>query len=304
LERLPPLIESYLAQGADEVVVVLDGPHRDWQGILAGAAGDARVQIIELPVNRGLALARIAGLDNARGEVILVTDDDVLPGRGLVARHREFHRKHRDHVLMGYMPVDLPARRGADEAATRLYARDYEKQVVNWRNANSHDLLGSLWGGNVSLTRELYLRAEHFRSSQRLNYNEDLDLGIRLDRVGAVAEFDPQALALHQHRRDFTGFLAECVLRGEAVSDLEQRWGFLPGQLVPLIRIPNGYSRIAGWLQCRIAARDAAGAIEHVLQFGYRLAGGLRAWAGQDAIARLLRRGLTMRGYRVRSTQS
>ncbi|MEO6827656.1 MAG: glycosyltransferase family 2 protein [Microbacteriaceae bacterium] len=303
LERLPALIESYLAQGADEVVVVLDGPHRDWQAVLSGAAGDARVQVIELPLNRGLALARIAGLDVARGEVILVTDDDVLPGDGLVSRHREFHGEHRNHVLMGYMPVDLPSSRGPDEAATRLYARDYEKQVANWLNANSHSLLGSLWGGNVSLSRELYLRAEHYRSSQRLNYNEDLDLGIRLDRVGAVATFDPGALASHQHRRDFGGFVVECVVRGEAVADLEKRWGFLPGQLVPLVRIPGDYRQTAAWLQRLIGARDDAGAVEYAFRFAYRSAGAVHAWAAQDAIARLLRRGLTMRGYRLRSLQ-
>jgi len=34
LERLPALVEQYLGLGADEVVVVLDGPHDGWQAAL------------------------------------------------------------------------------------------------------------------------------------------------------------------------------------------------------------------------------------------------------------------------------
>ena len=306
LHRLPPLIEAYLEQGADEIVVVLDGQHSGWRGVLGRfvaegkAASAKRVRVVELPANRGLALARIAGLMQATGDVTLLTDDDVVPGPELLACHREFHGTHPNHVLMGYMPVDLPARRSRDESATFLYARDYETQVANWHGASSHVLLGSLWGGNISLRRELYAKAEDYKPSQRLNYNEDLDLGIRLEKVGAEAAFDPRARAGHQHQRNFAGFTAECVVRGEAVRDLELRWGYLPPQLVPLVRIPDGYRRSAAWVQRRIAARDNPGALERMLRLGYRAAGLLRLWPVQDAIARLMRRGLAMRGYRMR----
>jgi hypothetical protein len=37
-----------------------------------------------------------------------------------------------------------------------------------------------------------------------------------------------------------------------------------------------------------------------MLRLGYRAAGLLRLWPVQDAIARLMRRGLAMRGYRMR----
>jgi glycosyltransferase involved in cell wall biosynthesis len=304
LERLPGLVERYLDQDADQVVIVLDGPHEGWRTTLARELEDPRVTIVELPTNRGLALARIAGLTEARADLILATDDDVIPQPGLVARHRAFHASHRDHVLMGYMPVELPARRGRDEAATYLYASDYEKQVDVWRKTESSTLLGSLWGGNISLPRELYLRAEHHKPSQRLNYNEDLDLGIRLDQLGAIAEFDDGALALHQHHRDFAGYTAECVVRGEAVADLEQRWGFLPAQLIPLVRIPRAYRPQAAWLQRRIASRNTKGMVEGCLQLAYRVAGVLHAWSVQDAIARLIRRGLAIRGYRMQSARN
>lgn len=301
LANLPSLIECHVLQGADEIVVVLDGPHQGWRTELASAAALEPVRVVELAENRGLALARIAGLEAARGDVVVMTDDDVIPGPGFIARHRAFHGRYRDHVLLGYMPVELPERRGADEAPTYLYARDYEKQADHWRDGDSAVILGSLWGGNVSLPRDLYVRAERLKPSERLEYNEDLDLGLRLIEAGASAMFDEEAKAAHHHRRQFEGFKNECVVRGAAIHDLERRWGRIPDQLLPLIVVPSDYSRYARWVQEAIGERDRPGLIEHGLGLAYRTFGILRLWPLQDAVARLLRRGLAIRGYRKRA---
>lgn len=303
LDRLAPLVARYLEQGADEIVVVLDGPHEGWRSALAGVIESPRLRVVELAENRGLALARIAGLEAAGGDVILLTDDDVIPGHGLVDRHRAFHAAGGDRVLLGSMPVGLARRWHRDDAASRLYARDYERQMRVWRGGDSAVVLGSLWGGNVSLPRDLYLRAEASRPSVRLEYNEDLDLGLRLLRLGAEAAFDESAAATHEHRRSFDGFLAESVSRGRALADLERRWGEIPPQLLPLVRIPPGYRATAARVQRRIAARDAPGALESGLRAGYRLMGLARRASAQEAILRLLRRGLVMRGYRLASAE-
>ncbi len=244
LEKLPALIATYRAQGADEVIVVLDGPHAGWQQTL-GEIDDATT-VIELPANVGLALARIAGLEAATSDVILAVDDDVDPGRELVGRHRAFHRGQGDRVLQGYMPVALPARRGPDDAPSYLYARDYRAQVEGWKRGDSTTILRSLWGGNLSLPRDLYLRAEAFKPSQRLEYNEDLDLGMRLLELGADATFDETASAAHHHSRGLDGYMRECVARGGAIADIEDRWGERPAQLAPLVVIPPTYNRAAG----------------------------------------------------------
>jgi GT2 family glycosyltransferase len=301
LARLAPLVALYLRHGVDEVVVVLDGPHPGWREALADVLVDPVVSVVELPENGGLALARIAGLRAATADIILIADDDVTPGPHAVAGHREAHADGRDSVLLGYMPVALPARRGADQSPTFLYAREYESQVRVWRSASPEIILGSLWGGAVSLPRTLYERAEAFKPSQRLNYNEDLDLGLRLIALGATASFDDRVAAAHHHDRGLVPFLRECFVRGQAIADLEERWGSIPAQLLPLVTIPAGYSRIGGAVQRRIAARDSSGALEALLTAVYRGAGLVRGWRVQDAVSRLVRRGLMMRGYRLTS---
>lgn len=297
LEQLPSLVASYRDQGADEVVVVLDGPHPGWERSLGEL--DEATRVIELDANVGLALARIVGLREATGEVILAVDDDVRPAANLVRRHREFHRRLDDRVLQGYMPVSLPARRGRDDAPTYLYARDYQTQADGWRRGSSTTILRSLWGGNVSLPRQLYLRAEEVKPSQRLEYNEDLDLGVRLLEVGAGAVFDEDALASHHHSRGLAGYMRECEARGGAIADLEDRWGERPAQLAPLVVIPPTYNRVLARVQRSVAARDAGGLAQGLSVLTYRTAGILRLWKLQDGVARMLRRALAMRGYRL-----
>lgn len=299
LDRLASLVDAYLGQGADEVVVVLDGPHPGWRSALGARADDPRVRVSELARNEGLALARIAGLEASRADVVLAVDDDVEPGAGFVERHRAFHADAGERVLLGYMPVALPARRARDEAPTYLYARDYEVQAGVWRRSDSPTILRSLWGGTVSLPRALYVRAEALKPSQRLEYNEDLDLGLRLLALGAEAVFDESARAAHHHSRGLAGYMRECTSRGAAISDLEDRWGERPAQLAPLVVIPAGYSRPLARVQREIAGHDRGGVVQGLVVLTYRVAGLLRVWKLQDGIARLLRRALAMRGYRL-----
>ena len=179
LGRLPDLVEAYADQGADQVVVILDGPHPGWRNTLGHLAILPGVRIQELPSNSGLALARIAGLQHASEEVVFVTDDDVVPQPGLLARHRAFHRGLGDRV-----PARVHARRPSAHpwprrcTIVRLFQglRETGRELAD--TAIRALILGSLWGGNFSLPRQLYERAELYLPSQRLEYNEDLDLGL------------------------------------------------------------------------------------------------------------------------------
>ncbi|HEX5742201.1 MAG TPA: glycosyltransferase, partial [Pilimelia sp.] len=104
-DLLARVVPAYLAQRPDELVVVLDGPQPDSRELLArlGAAPAAAtdcgttagtptaaplppagvLRVVELPDNRGPAAARAAGVAAATGDVVLVTDDDILPQPGM-----------------------------------------------------------------------------------------------------------------------------------------------------------------------------------------------------------------------------
>jgi glycosyltransferase involved in cell wall biosynthesis len=77
-------IASILAQlGSDDELVVVDDASTDDTVAVVRAVGDARITVIESPANRGYVRAFEAALTAARGDVVLLSDqDDVwLPGR-------------------------------------------------------------------------------------------------------------------------------------------------------------------------------------------------------------------------------
>ncbi|WP_298459315.1 glycosyltransferase family 2 protein [uncultured Cellulomonas sp.] len=291
-DRLPPLIEAFGRTSADQIVVVLDGPHPGAVDALR-ALGVDRLTILELPQNVGVARARVAGVEAATGDVVLVADDDVMPGADdVVEAHRRFHETTPRGVLVGYMPVAEPARPGPDDAPTRLYAREYEGAARRWE-ADPGSVLGGLWGGAVSIDTGLFREAEALLPSIRMDYSEDLDLGLRLEQLGATARFDRSVASTHLHRRGWDAFLRESAARGLAAHQLEQRWGRLPVHVAALVQGAGVQGRVAD-----VLARAPRAATTVPLTVAYRLTGRLGASGPQEAVCRLARRLVAGRTYR------
>ena len=292
-DRLAPLLQAFGRTSADQVVVVLDGPH-------PGAADALRAMevpgltVLELDENVGVARARVAGLRVATGDVVLVADDDVMPGPDdVVEAHRRFHERTPRGVLVGYMPVARPRTPGRDDAPTRLYAREYEGATRRWE-ADPDSVLSGLWGGAVSIDAALFREAEDLLPSTRMDYSEDLDLGLRLERLDAVARFDRSIASSHLHRRTWDAFLRESAARGLAAHQLEQRWGELPGHVASLVRGSGVQGRVADVLA------HAPGVVTTApLTAAYRLAGALGAAGRQEQVCRLARRLVAGRTYRA-----
>ena len=63
--------------GAHEIIVVNDGSRDGTAGVVAGlAAGNPRIRLIDLPVNRGRGYARRTGIAAARGGLVATVDAD------------------------------------------------------------------------------------------------------------------------------------------------------------------------------------------------------------------------------------
>src|SRR5690349_2755212 len=107
-----------------EVVVVVDGGRDGSLELLERmAAGDARLRPLWIE-NRGVVGARAAGAEAARGEVVVLLDDDVFAMPGLIAGHARHHAEP-GLVIVGYMPVARPPRPRPGDYPRELYAREY-----------------------------------------------------------------------------------------------------------------------------------------------------------------------------------
>lgn len=276
-----------------ELVVVVDGPDRASIAVLEDLARE-RPLLRPVPLAHAGHLAALEeGVRRARGEVVVLLDDDVLPAPGTIAGHAAHHRDHRGLVVAGIMPVAVSPGREPGPG-TRLYAAEYDGHVAALLRGDTQ-LLDVLWAGNISLRRADCLRAGLRSPDFATFYHSDRDLGYRLADAGLVGRFDPLLGAVHLHERSDAAFLRDARRQGAGHRELHRvhadRLGpFTPSQLVADLPRPL---RMA----VRLAGTTSAG---DTVAAALMATGRLAATAGhadlQLVAARLARRVMQWRG--------
>src|SRR4051794_26505688 len=220
---LPGVLDPLLADpAADEVVVVVDGcEDGSIEYLRERAAGEPRLRPL-LIANRGAVAAQQAGVEAARGEIVLVIDDDVLAEPGLVSGHLRHHEAEPDLVVVGYMPTERPADRRPGSFTSELYHDVYEFRCRGWE-ANPDNVLQGLWGGNVSVGRQALLAHGGIGGRYTLPYHYDWELGLRLRAAGLKGRFDRTLAARHLHSRSYVSFRREARAQGRAMWLIENQ---------------------------------------------------------------------------------
>jgi glycosyltransferase involved in cell wall biosynthesis len=272
-QLLPRMIEPLLADPVvDRVIVVDDAAGRD--GRVEALTPSERVEVIATG-GIGPALARQAGADRARAEIVLFLDDDVVPGPGLAAAHARHHERADRLLVCGYTPVVAPAGQTLSGEA-EVYGRIYEERCAHYE-ADPHVVLSHLWGGNFSLRREHALRIGLASDRFRETSHEDRDFGLRCLEAGLEAIFDRALWAGHEYQRGWRETARESFRRGYSVAllhelhadaigpfDERQFERTLPRPLAAIVhasaRSPAGRLAIGGlyalrWLSARLRLR-------------------------------------------------
>jgi GT2 family glycosyltransferase len=286
-DLLPGVVEPLLADPAtSEVVVVVDGSFDgSYAWLLERAEGDGRLRPFWIE-NRGENGAREAGVRAARGDVVLLLDDDVRAAPGLTAGHARHHMGSTGLVVLGYMPPLLPRERRPGDFTTRLYAREYEA-VCRGYEASPDQILMSLWAGNMSLRREDAVAVMLGTKAPTLPYHADRELGLRCLESGLRGIFDRSLRAEHLHTRSLDGFTADARSQGAARVMLHRLHGDVLG---PVDQGPPGPVRAL------LARTPAAAVMATALRGATRHAGRARAFRLEELFARVLRRVEQQRG--------
>lgn len=191
-----------------EVVVCDDGSGDATETVLREAAGSARYPLawVSLARNGGPARARNEALRRARGAVVLLIGDDIVPGAGFLDRHVRWHERHPEPgaALLGLTtwPPEL-----ASDPFLRWLEHGGRRYFFNYRDLPEDRPASAMhfYTCNVSFKRALLDRAGPFDEDFPFASHEDLELGWRLERAGMRLWFDRGALAHHWHRLDFPG---------------------------------------------------------------------------------------------------
>lgn len=192
---LTALDAQQVAPKSFEVVVVDDGSNDGTAEWLRSQAYSFDLRVHE-QANAGPAVARNAGVEQAKGELIVFLDDDVVPAPAFVAQHIDSHAaEDGDLAVIGPLG-SLP---------------NYDQPWVAWEQLKVEAQYSAMaaglylptyrqfWTGNASVPKRVILEAGGF--NPQFLRAEDVELGIRLRDLGVQFRFNAKAQALHHAER-------------------------------------------------------------------------------------------------------
>jgi glycosyltransferase involved in cell wall biosynthesis len=193
LERLlRQLAVQTLPPGQFEVVIVDDGSPAP-VGDVRDLSSPCKVTLIR-QANAGAAAARHRGALAARGEVLVITDDDMQVAPDFLEGHLARHEAGSRRVVVGRI------RSSAQLSEMPIFERFHAALLDRWGQRRLHG--DAVCTGNMSLRRADYLAVGGFDTS--LERAEDIDLGFRLEQDGVEVTFSEEAASVHDS--DHTSF--------------------------------------------------------------------------------------------------
>lgn len=168
---------------------------------LAAALG---VRFFATGGNRGPAAARNLGIAASSADLIAFIDDDVDADPDWLETHLAHHaRASEPTVTIG--PLLAPA----DWKPTAWNRWEASKLTVEYERMERGEYAPTwrqFFTGNAVAPRRLLIGAGGF--NEALRRAEDIELGLRLDRLGACFVFEPRAKGWHYAHRPRTAWLA------------------------------------------------------------------------------------------------
>lgn len=237
-----------------EVVVVADGCTDDTVQFLQSYASRHLFRWLSQP-NQGQPAAQNTGIGVARGEIVILMDDDCICDAGLVAAHYEMHQGGERVVAIGVVLLhpDSPASTLRD---LKNEVEDKEFARLSSHGARKSDLMLC---ANSSIERQAALDCPFDPTYKRMH---DVEAGLRLGRKGYRPRMCAGAVTYELFTKSVAGVLSDSRYQGQYEVLLTEKYPeFKP--ITALVRINEG-SPLKRWLRKQMAAR--AGASELLLR--------------------------------------
>ncbi|MFH0802162.1 MAG: glycosyltransferase [bacterium] len=151
--------------------------------------------------NEGRSGARNYGIEEARGDIVLFTDADIIADERLIEEHLNFHRQFPGDAVVG-CEVQVNTLEEYEEARAHPEGRRHlhpgSRKTLPWLYFLT---------GNASAPKKTLLEAGMFDENFTGYGHEDLELGYRLIKKGLSIHYNPAAVNYHWHP---VGFEERC----------------------------------------------------------------------------------------------
>jgi glycosyltransferase involved in cell wall biosynthesis len=272
-------LEGYARQSGDhqllEVLVVDDGSQDDTEAVVRQFSRESDLPVRHLKQeNLGISAARNHALREARGELILFGDDDIIPSPGMVAEHVAWHNRYPEPEVgvLGHIAWARELHPTPFMEWSGLYGPQFN--FGYFKRGMQLDFRYAYFC-NTSVKLRFLERNGVFDERFRSYGYEDLELSYRLGKNGYRLLYNPDAAGFHYKYETFEDTLRRVRKLHEAwptFSETEagqelrklllshdrqsKRWGALKRTLkplkscvMPLLRpLCNTHVPLPGWL--------------------------------------------------------
>ena len=192
---LDALNRQSLSSGDFEVVVVDDGSSDGTEECCRSVNARYSLSCVRQK-NSGAGAARRLGVERARGEYLVLFNDDTISSPELLGEHLRVHEAERQQKVAVLGDFRYP-----DEARARALTHFLSTQPFLFPQVSLdpglHSKNAYFIASNLSVRRDAVLAAGSF--DPRFRVAEDTELGVRLRATGYQVLYHPKALAVHDH---------------------------------------------------------------------------------------------------------
>ncbi|WP_447603135.1 glycosyltransferase [Nitrospira sp. Nam80] len=196
-----------LAHDQFEVIVVDDGSSDDTVDMVRRFKSSFALRLEPQP-HQGANAARNRGIHAARGGVIIISGDDMVPEPRFLEAHLAFHRQHpaETDAMLGF--IDWSPEISVTPFMRYLVSPEGGQQFAFHEVKNGKADFRLFYTSNVSLKRGLLLRQPVlFDTDFTYPAYDDTELGYRLAKQGMQLHYNALAVTCHHHEMTVEGFI-------------------------------------------------------------------------------------------------